>query len=490
MVTNRSTVGLMVLWAVVIWWWVASATKANTLLHSRVEELEDIIARSNSDTAKMAVTLQKLHLEAMAEKQAAAEAKMETTATTLDGAITPELNRATVEMGVGREDIVAANAEDMKSIFSSYVDQNFKPTPSSANNTMSVLTMAGLFSNATALLATAADAKAKIAAKVLARAKEWDERWAGGSDLGACSASITTPGATIDIVIAYSLDREDQGLLYLLRSFEQHHLLDQVGTVYILVNTAMDQRSVVGRLNQHRQLKVVAMEAITLPFHLSPTLYRNSKTKTALSRRTLTNQWKTLSVAPFLPNLADYYLMVPDDVVLRRNYTRNFWFDAAIRRPYAHSFGSSPTGDTRGYPNIAPLHGPNFLNRCAMQYVIGQATYRGQQAIDPVSVALGEMNKYGLLAGFFGYHDKRFRKIAGADFFSECHTNGGCKNPDTFDDIFVNIQGSGVSAEYTKDAHLASTFQAWFEKTFPTPSRFEATLKSPSKASVLAQVVV
>ena len=127
------------------------------------------------------------------------------------------------------------------------------------------------------------------------------------------------------------------------------------------------------------------------------------------------------------------------------------------------------TGPRFGYPNVAPLHGPNFLNKCSMRRTI--ESHVGK-LLDPVSVALGEMNKRGQLAGFFRYHDHRFRKIAGADYFSECHANGGCRVPG-FDDIFVNIQGNGISSEYPTNTRVKRIFDTWFRKQFPKPSRFE-----------------
>ena len=128
-----------------------------------------------------------------------------------------------------------------------------------------------------------------------------------------------------------------------------------------------------------------------------------------------------------------------------------------------------PTGPRFGFPNVAPLHGPSFLNKCSMRRTI--ESHVGK-LFDPVSVALGEMNKRGELAGFFGYHDRRFRKIADADFFSECHSNKLCTSPG-FDDIFVNIQGNGISTEYATHASVKRTFDSWFRKRFPKPSRFE-----------------
>lgn len=131
-------------------------------------------------------------------------------------------------------------------------------------------------------------------------------------------------------------------------------------------------------------------------------------------------------------------------------------------------------GKTHGYPNIAELHGVNFLNRCSMRYVIERYNVSDPDELSPTAVALGMLNKEKLLADFFPYHSSKFRKIQPymTEFFRECHTNGACRSPD-FHEIFVNIQGTGISVEYGDEGNKKSLFMNWFENTFPIPSRFE-----------------
>ena len=77
-----------------------------------------------------------------------------------------------------------------------------------------------------------------------------------------------------------------------------------------------------------------------------------------------------------------------------QNFTHNVWFDAKQNKPYAHSFGSSFTGKCLGHRNVAPLHGPNFLNQCAMEYVVRTHFSRyNAEWIDPVCVANAEMKR-------------------------------------------------------------------------------------------------
>ena len=129
---------------------------------------------------------------------------------------------------------------------------------------------------------------------------------------------------------------------------------------------------------------------------------------------------------------------------------------------------------THGFAPIAEMHGPNFLNRCAMRYVIETYNVTKPNELSPTAVAIGMMKKENLLAGFYGYQSNKFREVLPHKtmFFQECHTNGHCKTPN-FNGIFVNIQGQGVSVEYPKSDRLKSLFGDWFNKTFPLPSRFE-----------------
>lgn len=146
---------------------------------------------------------------------------------------------------------------------------------------------------------------------------------------------------------------------------------------------------------------------------------------------------------------------------------------------YAHSFGTANGGvSTGGFPNIAEMHGPSFLNKCSMRYVIEKYNVTHPREYSPTAVAIGMMNKEKLLAGFYGYNSNKFAQMNPhkARYFKECHTNGAsCKKPSAFgNEIFVNIQGQGVSIEYPKSTdQMMKMWSGWFSKQFPTPSRFE-----------------
>ena len=256
----------------------------------------------------------------------------------------------------------------------------------------------------------------------------------------------------LDIVIPL-LDPMDPALKRTLRSFEKNGLLDIVRHVHIITN----DDSVHSELHrQYKGLKVVSLTDVNIPYDL--TVVREFA-------------WTTMFAAPFLESIAANYLMTPDDTILNKPIKPEFLFDFNKNMQYVHSFGTSSTGNSISYRNIAPLHGPNLLNTCSMKFIINK--YKDTRpAIDPISVTLGEMKSEGLISHFFGYHSHKFRDIAGMDYYSECHTNGGCSRPG-FDDLFVNIQGEGISKEYGDNSQLKRTFDTYFEKQFPTASRYE-----------------
>ena len=268
----------------------------------------------------------------------------------------------------------------------------------------------------------------------------------------------TMDDAVIDYVIPL-LDPDDPALKRTLRSFEKYGLLDIIRNVYVITN---DHSTHATLAQQYNGLNVFALQDIDVPYDLTSVKHE---------------AWKKLFAAPFIEGLADYYLMGPDDTILNTHFKRDFIYDLKKGLPYAHSFGSSRTGNNMGFRNIAPNHGPNVLNKCAMQFIIDK--YKNvRPPIDPVSVCIGTLHTEHLLAGMYGYHDRRFRQVAGVDYFSECHTNGGCRRP-KFDDLFVNIQGNGISIEYPPSSPLKHTFEQWFETQFPTPSRFEKRQMDP-----------
>ena len=268
--------------------------------------------------------------------------------------------------------------------------------------------------------------------------------------LEACRTTMNS--AVVDYVIPL-FDPNDPALKRTLRSFEKYGLLDIVRNVYVITN---DYSTHAILAQQYEGLQVLALQDIQVPYDLSSVKHE---------------AWKKIFAAPFIKGLAENYLMGPDDTILNTHFKRAFVYNSEKGLPYAHSFGSSRTGNNMGFRNIAPNHGPSFLNKCAMRFIIREFKDK-RPPIDPVSVCIGMLNRENLLAGMYGYHDRRFRQVAGVDYFSECHTNGGCRRP-KFDDLFVNIQGNGISIEYTKSSSLKNTFDQWFESQFPTPSRFE-----------------
>jgi hypothetical protein len=267
--------------------------------------------------------------------------------------------------------------------------------------------------------------------------------------LEACRTTMNS--AVMDYVIPL-FDPNDPALKRTLRSFEKYGLLDIVRNVYVITSN-QSTRDELDR--QYEGLHAIALQDIEVPYDLSHVHIKMQKH----------------FAAPYIDGIANNYMMGPDDTILNSIIKRDYVFDVNKHLPYFHSFGSDLIGHCMGFRNIAPNHGPNLINKCAMKHII-QTKHSVRPTIDPVCVYAGILNGKNMFAGVYGYHDRRFRQVAGVDYFSECHTNGGCRRPN-FDDLFVNIQGNGISIEYPNSSSLKNTFDQWFESQFPTPSRFE-----------------
>eukprot|EP00581_Thalassiosira_minuscula_P009053 CAMPEP_0183702792 /NCGR_PEP_ID=MMETSP0737-20130205/786_1 /TAXON_ID=385413 /ORGANISM="Thalassiosira miniscula, Strain CCMP1093" /LENGTH=392 /DNA_ID=CAMNT_0025929467 /DNA_START=203 /DNA_END=1378 /DNA_ORIENTATION=+ len=281
-----------------------------------------------------------------------------------------------------------------------------------------------------------------------------------------CETSIRNPPEKIDIVIPYKYrNAADVSLMYELRSFERSGLLDHVGKVFIITNSKSETNLLEIRYQKYlkemmgtKQLHIIAADEIKVPFNF-PEWRDGGKNFDPLGIGLVKTHY-----APYLPLLSSYYLMIPDDNVLLREYTRDIWFDSKKQLPYAHGFGGGGTGmKTHGFAGVAEMHGPNFLNRCSMQYVIEKYNVTHPKGLSPTAVAIGMMKREKLLSGFFGYRSSSFRKVEPykTEFFRECHTNGGCQSPNGFTEIFVNIQGNGISIEYRKAESIKGKFLAW-----------------------------
>jgi hypothetical protein len=268
-------------------------------------------------------------------------------------------------------------------------------------------------------------------------------------DITQCKSTMSV--GVFDYVIPL-WDPKDPALNRTLRSFEKNGLLDVVRNVYVIVSK---EHAAEDLQNMFSGIEVVKIEDIDIPFDLTHVHIKMIKH----------------FAAPYIDGISDNYMMGPDDTILNSKFRKEYIFNTEKQLPYFHSFGSDLIGRCMGFSNIAPGHGPNLINKCAMKYII-ESYHDVKPAVDPVCVYAGILNRNNMLADIYSYHDRRFRKVAGIEYFSECHTNGNCKRPG-FDDLFVNIQGDGISIEYRFRGREHDVFSKWFEQKFPTPSRFE-----------------
>lgn len=151
-----------------------------------------------------------------------------------------------------------------------------------------------------------------------------------------CQHSIQNPPDKIDIVVPYKYRKEtDISLQYELRSFEKSGLLDHVGTVFIVADSRDDVDLIETRYHNYfakikerqvaSQLRIIAADDIQVPFSFP-------KFETMIGGkpgRGLIKQY----YFPYLPSLSPYYIQLPDDVVMLREYKQQIWFDIKRKLP-------------------------------------------------------------------------------------------------------------------------------------------------------------
>ena len=214
-------------------------------------------------------------------------------------------------------------------------------------------------------------------------------------DARACS-SVGVPPARVDLVIPHMYNPGDTALRYELRSFEKHGLLKHVHKVYLLVDNAVDKKAVQEQWRRHSQLSVVSIKDIAPP-GFPWDRYHPTGTHHACSVLTM--------LAALIPRLEPWFVLLPDDNVLMHPFHMDMWYDFARNQPYAFAFGSANCGDTHGYANVAPLHGPSLLNTCEMWQTFEKWNPK-LAFIDAVAVTTGRLRKHNIVSRTFSYADK------------------------------------------------------------------------------------
>mmetsp|Transcript_109406 Transcript_109406/g.172474 ORF Transcript_109406/g.172474 Transcript_109406/m.172474 type:complete len:450 (-) Transcript_109406:162-1511(-) len=308
-----------------------------------------------------------------------------------------------------------------------------------------------------------------------------------------CSDSVSQTPEKVDLVIPWVYYKGDEALKMELRSFEKYGLLDFVNNVYVLVDSKdVKTINITEKFpySKHANQAFHVLMAKDIIGADSWCYWPDSK---ADFHEVHTGYCK-LSKLHLIPDISPWVIVMPDDDVLVNQFSLDAMYDSAKKLPYGYSHGSLGDGMCLGDQPTSALHGPTLLNTCVMKQIMdeleqkyynlqdnGTLTCSGQPCnvmtsdtmMDNLCIAVHALQHAKMLAGFFRYNGGPSTQRK--PLFIECHTNGGCENPNTLPDdgMFANIQGNGVSAEYPPDETLHKKFFDWFGETYPAPSRFE-----------------
>jgi len=251
---------------------------------------------------------------------------------------------------------------------------------------------------------------------------------------------------------------------YALRSFEKHGLLDHVGNVYILVDEDVLKSFGAPRSFNYSNK---ALHIVT---------DNDMGVRTQVGQQT---KWRKHLAMDKIPNLSEYFLWLPDDNFMMRDFKMNYLYDTAQGKPIMYNHGTYSLGWCDGMRAVGSGHGPVLINKCAYTAVAENFWRPGtnlhlesseSKPIDPLCLYSNSMKQTWIWRS----RDQRFLK--------ECHTNGGCSPFDKAEGpLFVNLQGNSVSDEYASivgkpkwlEKALPRGANGFFHENFPKPSRFE-----------------
>jgi len=278
--------------------------------------------------------------------------------------------------------------------------------------------------------------------------------WTTRTQQSDIKASLTN---LLEMASSTSIENESE-IKYALRSFEEHGLLDHVGTVYLL----MDQS---------------VLETFGAPRFFD---YKNKALRIVTERDLGVKYIGKSKIDQFLnldriPGISDYFLWVPDDNLMMKPFRMDYLYDPAQGKPLLYSFGTYSLGWCDNLQAVGSTHGPVLFNKCA--YSTAAENYwrmrkggGANQSIDVLCLYTNALKSHWVWKGF------------ALDFHRECHTNGGCSafRPDE-KPLFFDVQGNDISDEYSslrvgpmpEKWLMPDGPTTWYHEQCPKPSRFE-----------------
>lgn len=266
---------------------------------------------------------------------------------------------------------------------------------------------------------------------------------------------------------------------YLLRSAQANGLLDHIRNVYVVMDASSEEKYGAPRDLNFDLDNLILVKDTEMGVKKDYTWVSSKATRGV--GRGIAKAWKRAALSS-IPGLGDWFIYMPDDTFLVKQFHMAGVYDFGAKRPFSHSYGSWTDGWCDGGPTTGSGHGPVFFNKCAFKEIAKIYRKKWDDTIHPTWKTEAEAND-NAVDTICLYHKQMLAQNAATEandggsssFFFECHTNreNPCvvNAPNLPDAVFVNIQGAGVSD--TEEDEGDEDWREWFRKQYPKKSGFE-----------------
>lgn len=283
-------------------------------------------------------------------------------------------------------------------------------------------------------------------------------------------------------------------ITYMLRSLQDKGLMDYIRDVYVLID-----KDVLSNFGA----------PACLHYDEPVVLERADGKKSTHTLRIVSDDVTGSSEAPYewprynkrlqglhrIPGLSEFFLLMLDDGLLLKSFAdpadvvgtffegpdtssplaTTFGHEVArAGTPVMYTYGSVSNGDCLGRAPVGAGHGP-VLGSKSVWAALDKSLFTAHPSENPLSYEAICVYQHTMRDAFGALEVGYGGRVHGKDanFFRECHTNGGCTSPEQIgDSVFLNLQGNGISDEY--GSVESSDWSKWYHQNFGKPSLFEA----------------
>jgi len=193
-------------------------------------------------------------------------------------------------------------------------------------------------------------------------------------------------------------------IMYSLRSYEKYGMLEHVNQVFILIDQDVLSHYGAPRFFDYSNTKIKVISSEDLG------LNRGGK-------------WEKLTRMHTIHGLSDYFLWLPDDNFMMRQFNMNVLWSEDKRAPKLHEFGTWAPGWCDNQASTGSLHGPVLLQKCAVATVMDRYFGASQQHV--ILDAMKTNQPIDTLCLFTRAVSQEWENVGfDTSFHEECHTNG------------------------------------------------------------------